>query len=57
MSADKNGNLELDKDEFVEYCYKLGIKDKKAVAKLFTVLDVDYSGDISLYEFCFALTS
>jgi len=48
--------MALELEEFVNFCWGIGIKDRKLSKKLFAQMDADHSGCINFYEFVYAFT-
>jgi len=46
--ADTSKDLELDLDEFTQFCIGLGLRDNLLIKELFDSIDADYSGKISV---------
>lgn len=49
--VDTNDDMSLQLEEFKDYCKILGFADSKKMGEVFKLLDEDYSGTISLFEF------
>lgn len=39
--------MELELEEFVSFCFSIGLKDRTLSKKLFSQIDADHSGNIS----------